>query len=134
MARDIRIQPGMHLQCPNCAGVMDRLELGQFCVDRCPSCGGIWLDASELERVKAIPGAVQRLDAGVRPKTRGSGAPQARSCPRDRTPLEARGDAKQSHVIVDRCPSCLGVFLEAGELTDLAEHTLAERIRGFFTG
>lgn len=124
----------MHLHCPNCAGVMDRFELAQFCVDRCPACGGVWLDASELERVKAIKGAAQRLDAGTRSRAGGSGTRQARRCPRDQSPLEARADAKQAHVIVDRCPACLGVFLDAGELRDLAEHTLAERIRGFFAG
>ena len=134
MPKDLNIQPGMHLNCPHCAGVMARLELGAFCVDRCAACGGICLDASELERVKATQGAIPRIDPG---KPGGGQAGRGRTprlCPRDRTGLEERRDPRQAHVVVDRCPMCLGMFLDAGELRDLGEHTLVERVRGFFGG
>lgn len=134
MPNDPNIPGGMQLNCPACMGVMDRLDLGSYSVDRCPGCGGIWLDVAELDRVRAVTGAVQNIDAG-RPMARGPGETRmARLCPRDRTRLEQRRDASQPHVVVDRCPTCLGVFLDAGELKDLARHTLAERIRGFFSG
>ena len=114
---------------------MTRLELpgaAGFCVDRCEACGGIWLDASELEKVKAIKGAVGKVDSGKQFAGGPTGNRTARLCPRDGSGLRQHSDAHQEHVVVDRCPTCLGIFLDAGELRDLGEHTLGERIRALF--
>jgi Zn-finger nucleic acid-binding protein len=34
--------------------------------------------------------------------------------------------------MIDLCRTCGGVLLDAGELKDLSEFTLAERLKGFF--
>ena len=45
------------LACPCCGGAMDVInyagDTGVF-IDRCGSCGAVWLDAGELERLQAI--------------------------------------------------------------------------------
>lgn len=148
---DYHIQPGIHLNCPACRASMERHELSShengFCVDRCTRCGGVWLDASELERVKRVKGQAERVDTGRR--GRGSGDTSSESatraltasrsasrillCPRDGEHLKAGPAPDQPHVTIDRCPTCLGVYLDAGELRDLSHHTVMERVREFFS-
>ena len=59
----IEIDPGLQVdasrkrECPRCAGV--KLKKRFFSprrlveIDECPGCGGIWLDAGELEKIRA---------------------------------------------------------------------------------
>ncbi|MGD9789704.1 MAG: zf-TFIIB domain-containing protein [Phycisphaerales bacterium] len=146
---DYRIQPGIQLNCPACRASMERCELssreGGFCVDRCTRCGGVWLDASELERVKSMKGQAERVDKGSQGKAGRDSSSARRAltasrslsrillCPRDGEHLKAGPAPDQPHVIIDRCPTCLGVYLDAGELRDLAHHTVLERVREFFS-
>ena len=37
------------ISCPKDGEPMNRVTLGSVGVDRCPVCGGVWLDAGELE-------------------------------------------------------------------------------------
>jgi Zn-finger nucleic acid-binding protein len=37
------------LQCPRCEGRLMEITFEQIQVDRCDKCGGVWLDAGELE-------------------------------------------------------------------------------------
>lgn len=55
-------RPGM--PCPRCrhATLLERLRTGVL-VDACPSCGGVWLDRGELERLL--------VQAAGRPRRRG---------------------------------------------------------------
>lgn len=39
------------LSCPKCAGQLDSYTYMEFVLDRCGSCGGIWLDKGELEGI-----------------------------------------------------------------------------------
>lgn len=48
------------LTCPSCASAMERFYFSQeqrVEVDRCPSCGGVWLDTDELKAVLQTTGA-----------------------------------------------------------------------------
>ena len=38
-------------------------------------------------------------------------------------------DKDQFHIKYEACPSCYGLFFDAGEFTDLKEHTVIERFR-----
>ena len=45
------------LPCPKCAGQTDAVNFGGdtgIIIDRCTDCGGIWLDACEMERIQMI--------------------------------------------------------------------------------
>lgn len=139
MPRELRIQPGLHIHCPNCKGVMERVGLASFCIDRCPDCGGIWLDAAELDKVLTLnkstnPKVVDRIDVGKLHTHGNMGTRTMRQCPRDHSALAATQAPNQKHVVFDRCPACMGLFLDAGELKDLADYTLAEKLLGFFKG
>lgn len=124
--------PRFLLACPHCAHRMYKVKAGSVTLDRCPHCGGIWLDHKELEMGLAVDSkALKDLDVGG--TTRGVGAHAIRCCPRDKALLVTIVDPKQSHIRYEKCTICGGMFLDAGELRDLSEFTLAERIRELLT-
>lgn len=92
-------------QCPGCQAPLEtrRLDDG-IDVDFCPSCYGVWYDVSDL--AVDLP-----LDA-----TQASG----RLCPRDGAGL-LEGKVTGSEVVADRCPTCGGVWLDAGEVQKLRQ-------------
>lgn len=87
-------------------------------LDQCPDCGGIWFDRSELYRARDGEAAkVEALDeAGLVSPT--IMTEQTRRCPRDGTELARFTDPYfPQGIIVERCPSCDGFWLNRGEFT-----------------
>lgn len=41
------------LTCPKCGGTMREVKRGGISVDRCGECGGVFLDAGEMESIAA---------------------------------------------------------------------------------
>src|SRR3954447_15433955 len=121
-------EPDQPISCPGCAQRMDKVQEAGVMVDRCRSCGGIWLDALEMEKVLATKGAAKRIDsrpaAGPTPQAKRAGL-----WPRDKSTLIHMVDHKQPHVQFESCTVCGGAFLTAGELRDLSHNTLVERMR-----
>jgi Zn-finger nucleic acid-binding protein len=108
-----------------------------FGLDRCLSCGSIWFDATELQRVEGCEHRARVLGSGggaAVPKRITIATPKTLRCPRDGTPLVVQQHWDQPHVDLDACPTCHGVLLECGELTDLATHTWRERVRAWWRG
>ncbi len=116
------------IDCPKCRAPMKQLRIGEVLVDRCHACCGLWLDALEKEKLLADRKAVAAADAPAGPHptvTRGK-----LQCPRDKSGLIEVRDPRQTHVLFESCTVCGGVFLDAGELSDLSERTLRERLLG----
>ncbi|MCX5637555.1 MAG: zf-TFIIB domain-containing protein, partial [Planctomycetota bacterium] len=67
------------MDCPVCKNAMITLELEDVEIDHCTDCGGIWLDAGELELLLGEPAkAKQLLDSfKIDPKP----AENLRKCP-----------------------------------------------------
>jgi hypothetical protein len=42
---------GQLLVCPKCQGTLESYSFMEFFLDRCPGCGGLWLDKGELEGI-----------------------------------------------------------------------------------
>ena len=42
------------MDCPACKEPLIVLELNEVEIDNCVSCGGIWLDKGELERLNSL--------------------------------------------------------------------------------
>ncbi len=40
--------------CPVCSVALKEEEVETVKLDRCPKCGGVWLDAGELEQLQAV--------------------------------------------------------------------------------
>ena len=99
------------------------LELEQVEVDHCTVCGGIWLDAGELELLFADAQQTEQLvnsfhhAPGVKEKVR--------SCPiclKKMQKIHAGGfdkltaGSEDEPVIIDRCPKGHGLWFDRGEL------------------
>lgn len=119
------------ISCPKDQEPMSRITLGSVAIDRCPTCGGVWLDQGELEGIKrAMLDHGETLDelddlGTSEPEAR----PQPLACPRDHSHLSIHRDPKQTHIEFDSCTKCGGLFFDAGELSDLTEFTLGERLK-----
>jgi hypothetical protein len=55
------------------------------------------------------------------------------SCPSCGAGMDRVQDEDQTHIILDICSSCDGVFLDAGELTDIKNITLMDHVRRLLT-
>lgn len=116
------------LSCPHCHSRMAKVEAAGVTVDRCTECGGIWLDYKELDRgLQSGKKKLAKVDTGG--KRDGKGAHMLRYCPRDKALMVTMVDGNQTHVEFEQCTICGGMFLDAGELKDLAEFTISERIK-----
>lgn len=52
--------------CPNCQTLMDKTVVAKVIIDKCPSCGGAWLDAGELDLLqKAVESGGNDLATGM---------------------------------------------------------------------
>lgn len=124
------------IRCPRHNAEMRRFRIGELEIDRCGLCGGIWLDLGEMRRLLELGDdakqAVGEIDRWVQPEDPSVGSPPV--CPRDLTPLTPVRDPKQPHIEYDLCTHCGGVFFDTGELSDLTEFTLRERIGWMFPG
>lgn len=121
------------IRCPKDATLMEKIHAGNLEVDHCARCGAIWFDAYEMALALQLPkDAIKEIDYGTAKHGYALDVhrPEPLICPRDKQPLIAMPDPRQPHVVIDVCRGCGGVLLDKGELEDLSELTLAERLRG----
>ena len=100
------------IKCPSCGTTMLVETHAGVDVDRCPFCDALWFDATELDRHLQSNPTITAHPAWERtiPNQGISGW----SCPRCKSQeLESAG---WSTLVLDRCPSCHGIFLDAAEL------------------
>ena len=119
------------IECPRCASPMRAHTVGSVSVDRCQSCGGLWLDVLEKDRLLESGDAAGKAD-NVPPRQANAPSDRKLKCPRDRSTLISMTARPQSHITFDSCTVCGGTFFDAGELKDLSEFTLRERLRAMF--
>ena len=104
--------------CPSCDRPLNRDSLEGQTVDRCPGCHGIWFDESELGHV------IRRMAppdlTGVEPKCAVTGL----ECPRCNSTMTPTNYAYDSGIFVNKCHSCLGVWLANGQLELIAKHRI----------
>lgn len=120
--------------CPHDQVTMERVAVGVFSIDRCPTCGGVWLDRHEINAIIDAASSSTTIDIGPVRGARRRHSIDRPHCPRDNSPLIEMVDKNQPHVGVDACTVCGGVYLDAGELKDLSVYTLRERLRHVLPG
>jgi len=54
LTKEIGTQSKSELVCPSCGGLMDIEAADEIEIDVCISCGGVWLDADELDKLKNL--------------------------------------------------------------------------------
>ena len=98
-------------------------------LDQCDCCGGIWFDESELYRARqGEADKVDLLDTYILTKSTPIVNP-VHCCPKDGTNLICFTDPYfPAGIIVERCPSCNGFWLNRGEFTKF-QHARQESLR-----
>lgn len=90
------------------------LELDGVEIDYCLGCGGIWLDAGELEILTNDPArAVQILEEA---QNAGSGRTAKRRCPICRKRMEILLIGPEGNIEIDGCGKKHGLWFDRGEL------------------
>ena len=107
---------------------MRPVQVGEVEIDRCESCGGIWLDLFEREKLLLNKATAAAADLRQTPNA-ALNRKEGGKCPRDHATLIHMVDIKQPHIGFESCNICGGIFFDAGELKDLTEFTLRERLK-----
>ncbi|TBR21408.1 DUF4178 domain-containing protein [bacterium] len=102
------------MNCPGCGAPMEARDFdGKTQVDFCPGCLGVWYDLADL----AVP-----LDLA-------EGRSGQRRCPRDGAAMMA-GRLEGTKVEADRCLTCGGFYLDAGEVQKLRQQLGVDKLVG----
>jgi len=107
------------MRCPRCGTSLSTVRVGSLETDICDSCAGIWFDRFELSKVDEahellgeflLEGLVSRDRLLI------SQSPRLQ-CPRDADVVMMRRKfSPKQPIMIDECPACGGVWLDAGEL------------------
>ncbi len=114
------------LRCPNDQTRMEKEKVGAVTVDRCNSCGRLWLDDGEMQALLSSDSTVEEADAGPFGRESGRAALGGRLCPRDGKELLEIKHPSRPDVLIEYCPGCKGVLLDAGELRQIKGSSAAE--------
>jgi Zn-finger nucleic acid-binding protein len=120
------------MRCPACGTALSQARAGDITVDVCKGgCGGIWFDRFELTKVDEPRESAGEalLDIERKPGLR-IDLDRRRSCPRcgDMIMMRHFSSAKRQ-VVVDECPRCAGIWLDAGELRTIRTEFMTEADR-----
>lgn len=100
------------INCPKCSSeaLVETPALGNIPLDVCPNCSGIWFDKGELEALlKQSQGEATADFNLINPKA------ESLTCPRC-SKMMSRGGLVNPLLLVDKCQSCGGIWLDAREL------------------
>ena len=110
---------------------MQTVGYGQIYVERCIGCKGLWFDLLEHEQMAAIEGS-EAIDIGGAELGRRFREVDDIDCPHCSAPMLKMVDVHQPHIWYEGCPSCYGVFFDAGEFADYKEKTVMDFFRDLF--
>lgn len=105
------------MNCPVCREPMIVLELDEVEIDHCISCGGIWLDAGELELLLEDSDEKDKLLSSfeIEKNTKEKG----RKCPICLKRMEKILCGTDKRVLVDKCRRNDGIWFDEGELEEI---------------
>ena len=105
------------MDCPTCKEPMIVLELTEVEIDHCTSCGGIWLDAGELELLLGDSASKDDFLSSFKPDE--ESGERSRKCPICSKKMEKISAGRDKGVLVDRCRNNDGIWLDGGELEEI---------------
>ena len=111
------------MNCPACQAAMETIAYEGVQIETCPACAGEWLDGGELRHIAKAREVrftedERRAIAEVPPVT---GVPlddveRALRCPKCTGATEPINYGYDSGIVIDRCKSCRGIWLDGTEL------------------
>jgi Zn-finger nucleic acid-binding protein len=113
------------VDCANCKNPMITAELESVEIDFCSGCGGIWLDAGELESLLANDPSAHQAVASLTPI---QNCPETRrKCPICRKDMDKVNAGSGSNVtLLDRCPGH-GLWFDRGELKQVLQNAALDQ-------
>jgi len=106
------------MDCPVCKNAMITLELAEVEIDHCIDCGGIWLDAGELELLLGEPEKARNLLNSFQVDTVTGEKP--RKCPIcDRKMQKIIVGESKPPLLIDKCRKGDGLWFDKGELQNI---------------
>ena len=105
----------MHMvrNCPRCKIEMQLLRVNEIELDACPKCMGIWFDTTELDKIIGSEKSFEEM--AYLSETLGGNI----NCPNCEKKM---GYTTIKNNTIDFCKTCEGIWLDPGELTELAGH------------
>ncbi|MEM9621979.1 MAG: zf-TFIIB domain-containing protein [Pseudomonadota bacterium] len=123
------------MNCPKCTGQLQPQSYGDnINVHRCDVCAGLWCKPDALLNMKRQWMAEAALDVGDPRVGQQLDRVDDIDCPEGHGRLKKSVDPKQTHIWYEECETCGGIYLDAGEFTDLKFKTLLDRVRALRKG
>jgi Zn-finger nucleic acid-binding protein len=106
------------MDCPVCKNAMITLELSDVEIDHCVNCGGIWLDAGEIELLLQDRYAATQLISSFHKDQKSK--EKTRPCPICGNKMDKIlvGNST-TPLIIDRCRRGEGLWFDKGELQNI---------------
>ena len=106
------------MDCPACKNAMITLELEGVEIDYCTDCGGIWLDAGELELLLNEPDKAKHMLDSF--KIDSVSTEKMRKCPIcDKKMQKIVVGSSKPTLLIDKCRRGDGLWFDKGELQDI---------------
>ena len=119
------------MNCPKCSSLMEKVRTKAATVDRCTTCKGLWFDMLEHKDVKGKE-AAQALDVGDAKTGKAFNKQVDVKCPLDGQRMTRMTALGQPHIHFEQCPTCHGVFFDAGEFRDFQTTSIADMVKSLF--
>jgi Zn-finger nucleic acid-binding protein len=114
------------MDCPACGNAMITLELADVEIDHCVGCGGIWLDAGELELLMDEPRKARELLHSFHEDPSSSEKP--RKCPIcDKKMAKIVVGHAAPVLLIDKCRRGDGLWFDRGELHDVLDRAQLDK-------
>jgi Zn-finger nucleic acid-binding protein len=120
------------MNCPACSNELTQMTVADVTIDICKNgCGGIWFDNFELKKFDEPneSAGAELLDIERNPNVKVDHNRRF-NCPKCDGIVMMRHFFSVKHKVqIDECPSCAGIWLDAGELGQLRELFDSEEAR-----
>jgi len=124
------------MDCIKCKKPMSKAKMEGVLVDKCNICGGIWLDAGELEMLMAHE--TKSPDELIREAKSEIIAEKSRLLYTEGLCPKCQGQQMKRYmragVELDRCPACKGLFFDYGELDKVMDMEKSSGFKHFLNG
>ncbi len=119
------------MKCPKCHSPMQSITHANVTVERCEGCKGIWFDLMEREKLITEKGS-ESIDNGSPSVGEVHNQQGEFDCPKCLHRMSQMVDHQQPHIWYEQCPGCGGVYLDAGEFSDLKDTTVLDKLKDWF--
>lgn len=121
------------MKCPACSNELSPVTVDGLTVDSCKDngCGGLFFDHFQLKKVdEPTELAGDKLVELQKQEAKKTVSDEKRNCPKcDNQPMMRHFFSVKREVLVDECPGCGGMWLDAGELDKIRKEFSSDAAR-----